>query len=107
MEDLSEDSIRKLQADVTDIKNALLGTEFDNKEGLIKKVKNIEDNLKSTDLIVYELNRWKGEAQKWKDIAAIKIRSFERIIWKMSGIVFILSVTIPIIWSIIKVKMGL
>ena len=105
MGEINSEDFRKLQSDVTEIKIALLGNEF-NENGLLVRMKHVEADNKANEGILTELVRWKCEAQTWKDQASKALRNYEQMKWKLAGIITTLSIIIPVFWNYIKSKIG-
>jgi len=104
--EINEQDFRKLQGDVTEIKDALLGTKYSG-DGLIRRLHIVECDAKANGEIVQEFNRWKSEAQKWKEKAEIQLNIYDKLYWKFAGGIVVISLIVPIIWGYIKTKLGL
>jgi len=104
--EINEMDFRKLQSDVTEIKDALLGTKYTG-DGLIKRVHVIECDHRATGEIIGEVIRWKSEAQKWKDQVSAQLSDYEKLKWKLTGILLAISFIIPFIVDFIKRKIGI
>lgn len=104
--EISEMDFRKLQGDVTEIKDALLGTKYTG-DGLIRRLHIVECDAKANGEIVQEFNRWKSEAQKWKEKAEIQLNFYEQIKWKALGAITIISVFVPLFFKYVLQKLGL
>jgi len=101
-----QSDVSETKKDVTEIKDALLGTKY-SANGIIQRVNVIECDTKAQGEIVQEINRWKCEAQKWKEKAEIQLTFFEQVKWKFAGAMIVISIIVPIVWGYIKQKIGL
>lgn len=104
--EITELDFRRLQGDVTEIKDALLGTKYSG-DGLIKRLHIVECDSKANGEIINEVIRWKSEAQKWKEKTEIQLSIYDKLYWKFAGGIVVISLIVPIIWGYIKQKLGL
>jgi hypothetical protein len=104
--EINEQDFRRLQGDVTEIKDALLGTKYSG-DGLIKRLHIVECDSKANGEIVQEINRWKSEAQKWKEKTEIQLNFYEQIKWKAFGAMAVLAFLFHLFSKYILQKLGL